>query len=260
MTVISLDQIVKNILIKRGYSLHWYLDFLVYCKDGVREIAFDDPIFSVRYIALPVNQDDNTVEIPNDYQDYTRVSAWVDGYLRPLVENNNLQLIPNYDSSFQVEPYSNGVAIATEQQTNLLYSNNFLTPYWYMVNWNNFGENTGRMFGGIGNYIDGFRIDKARNKIKIDDNLFIENIALEYISDGMDSDSATKIDAYAQNAIEAFAMWQFYLHNRTYSQGEAMSMYQLYTNERSILRARLSDLTVDKLKRLVQQNQIRIKY
>lgn len=260
MTLISLDAIVKNILLKRGYSLHWYLDFLVYCKDGMREIAFDDPILAVRYIALPVNQDDNTVELPNDFQDYTRVSAWVDGYLRPLIENNNLQLIPNYDSSFQVEPYSNGVAIQTQLQQNLLYSNNFLTPYWYLVNWNNFGENTGRQFGGIGNYIDGFRIDRSRNLIKIDDNLFIQNIALEYISDGMDADSATKIDAYAQNAIEAYAMWQFYLHNRTYTQNEAEAMYQHYAAERQILRGRLSDLTIDNLKRLVQQNQIRIKY
>lgn len=260
MTVISLDQIVKNILLKRGYYLEYYLDFLVYCKDGMREIAFDDKIFAVRYIALPVNQDDNTVELPNDFQDYTRVSAWVDGYLRPLVENNNLQLIPNYNSSFEVQPYSDGVAIATQQQQNLLYSNNFLTPYWYLVNWNNFGENTGRQFGGIGNYIDGFRIDKARNVIKIDDNLFIQNIALEYISDGMDADSATRIDAYAQNAIEAYAMWQFYLHNRTYTQNEAEAMYQHYATERQILRARLSDLTIDNLKRLVQQNQIRIKY
>lgn len=260
MTFISLDEIVKNILMKRGYSLHWYIDFLVYAKDGMREIAFDDGIFTVKHIALPVTQADNTVELPNDFQDYTRVSAWVDGYLRPLIENNNLQLIPNYNEDFEIQPYSNGIAIAAPQQQNLLYNNNFLTPYWYMVNWNNFGENTGRMFGGIGNYIDGFRINKARNQIKIDDNLFIENIALEYISDGMDADSATQIDSYAQAAIEAYALWQLYLHNRTYSQGEAETMYQHYIQERQILRARLSDLNIDNFKRIVQQNQIRSKY
>jgi hypothetical protein len=260
MTLTSLDQIVKNILLKRGYSYHWYLDFLVYCKDIMREIAFDSPIFSIRYIALPVNQDDNTIELPNDYQDYTRVSAWVDGYLRPLVENNNLQLIPNYDDDFALQPYSDGIAIATAQQQNLMYSNNLLTPYWYMVNWNNFGENTGRLFGGIGGYVDGFRVDKSRNIIKIDDNLFIEYVALEYISDGMDSDSATKIDAYAQMAIEAGAIWQHKEHNRTYGAGEAAAAKAEYELEVVRLRARLSDLTIDKLKRAVQSNNIRIKY
>jgi len=260
MTTISLDRIVKNILLKRGLSLHWYLDLLVYCKDGLREIAFDDGILAVRYTALPVNQNDNTVELPNDYQDYTRVSAWVDGYLRPLVENNNLQLVPNYDDTFDVQPYSDGIALSVPQQQNLMYQNNSLTPYWYMVNWNNFGENTGRMFGGIGNYIDGFRIDKSRNRIKIDDNLFIENIALEYISDGMDADNATQIDSYAQFAIEKFAIWQFKEHNRTYNQNEAQVAKADYEQERQILRARLSDLTIDNLKRMIQKNQVRIKY
>lgn len=260
MTIVSLDGIVKNILLKRNYSLHWYIDFLVAAKDGLREIAFDDPIFSVRYTALPVKQDDNTVELPNDFQDYTKVSAWVDGWVRPLVEDGALQLAPNYNNSFEVQPYSEGIAIETPQQNSLVWYNGFLTPYWYTVNWNNFGENTGRQFGGIGAYADTFRVDKAKNQIKINDNLYITSIVLEYISDGMDADSATHIDAYAQNCIESFAMWQFYLHNRTYSQGEAEAMYQHYIQERQILRARLSDLTIDKMKRIVQSNNIRVKY
>lgn len=260
MTYISLDQITKNILLKRGYSLHWWIDFMVYCKDGLREIAFDDPIFAIRYRVLPVNQTDGTVDIPNDYQDYCRVSAWIDGWMRPLVEDNSLQLVTNYDSDWVVQPYANGIATETVQQNSLIYYNGFLTPYWWMVNWNNFGENTGRQFGGIGAYSDTFRVDKTKNQIKINENLFIENIVLEYISNGMDADCATKIDSYAQNAIEAYAMWQFYLHNRTYSQGEAEAMYQHYVTERQILRARLSDLTTDNLKRIVQRNAIRVKY
>lgn len=260
MTVISLHQIVANILLKRRYSLHWYIDFLVYAKDGMREIAFDDKIFALRYKVLPVNQDGNTVDIPNDYQDYARVSAWVDGYMRPLVEDNNLQLITNYDSDFDIQPYSNGIATSTESENQLVYYNGYLSPYWWMCNTNNFGENLGRQFGGVGIYADTFRIDKRKNQIKINENLSINNIVLEYISNGMDADSATHIDAYAQMAIESFALYQFYLHNRTYSQGEAEAMYNHYTIERSILRARLSDLTIDRLKRIVQASAVRVKY
>jgi hypothetical protein len=258
MTVISLDQITKNILLKRRYSLQWYIDFLVYAKDAMREIAFDDPIFAIRYKVLPVNQDGNTVELPNDFQDYCRVSGWVDQYLRPLVEDNSLQLVPNYDSEFAIEPYANGIATETSNQQ--IYYNGYLSPYWFNVNWNIYGENTGRQFGGIGAYADTFRINKSRNEIKINENLFIPNIVLEYISNGMDADSATHIDSYAQFCIEAFAMWQFYLHNRTYSQNEANDMYNKYVTERQILRARLSDLTIDRLKRIVQANTIGIKY
>ena len=258
MTIISLDQIVKNILMKRGYSLHWYIDFLVYCKDGMREIAFDDQIFALRQTVLPVNQTTGRVDLPNDYQDYCRVSAWVDQWMRPLVEDNNLQLIPNYDDEFSQQPYANG--IASEGIDQQVYYTGYMSPYWWTSNWNAFGENTGRQFGGVGAYADTFRVDKANRQIKINENLFITNIVLEYISNGMDSDSATQIDSYAQNCIEAFAMWQFYLHNRTYSQNEALSMYQLYVTERQILRARLSDLTIDRMRRIVQKSAIGVKY
>lgn len=258
MTLITLDSIVSNILMKRGYPLQYYIDFLVYCKDGMREIAFDDPIFSIRYKALPVDQNSNTVDLPNDYLDYSRVSAWTDQYIRPLVEDNSLTLVPNLDSNFQVQPYSNGIPSQTQPVG--YYPSGYLSPYWWVTNWNSFGENLGRFFGGVGAMSDTFRIDKTRNVIKINENLFIQNIVLEYISNGMDADSATRIDSYAQNAIEAYALWQFYLCNRTYSQGEAEAMYQHYVIERNILRARLSDLTIDKLKRIVQQNSIGVKY
>ncbi len=258
MTLISLDQITKNILMKRGYPLQYYIQFLVYCKDGLREIAFDDKILATRYMCLPVN-DNNAIELPNDYQDYTRVSVRIDQYIHPLVEDNSLQLVPNYDSEFNIEPYSNGVSSGANTNNSLLANYNYYLPYWWLVNWNMWGENTGRQFGGVSTS-DTFRVNRARNEIKINEFLDVDEVLLEYISNGMDSDSATQIDGYAQMAIEAFAMWQFYLHNRTYSQAEANNVEEKYWRERQILRARLSDLTIDKLKRIVQQNQIRVKY
>lgn len=263
MTVISLDQITKNILMKRNYSLHWWIDFMVYCKDAMRELAFDLPIFSIRYCVLPVNQTAgtdgySTATLPNDFQDHCRVSAWVDQYMRPLVEDNNLQLIPNYDADWDVQPYAQGIASETSQS--VTFYTGYISPYWWTTYWNSFGENTGRFYGGVGVMSDTFRIDKSKNQIKINENLSIQNIVLEYISNGMDADSATHIDSYAQNCIEAYAMWQFYLHNRTYSPNEAELMYQHYVTERMVLTARLSDLSVDRLKRIVQRNSIGIKY
>ncbi len=259
MTVTSLHKIVANILLKRRYSWHYYLQFLVYAKDGLREIAFDENILTTRYKCLPVDcNNGNTAELPNDYQDYTRVSVRTGQYIRPLVEDGALQLVPNYDSNFDIQPYNQGVADPVTQTQN--YSYGYASPYWWMVNWNSWGENIGRQFGGVSTYSDTFKIDKARNQIKINEDFPAEEIILEYISDGQDADSATHIDSYAQMAIEIFCMWQFYLHNRTYSQREAGDMEMKYVKERQILRARLSDLTIDKLKRIVQGNTRGIKY
>lgn len=259
MVVTSLDAITKNILLKRGYSLHWYIDFLVYCKDGLREISLDENIQTLRRVVVPVNQDTFRADIPADCQDIARVYLRTDQFLRPLVEDDSLDIIPNYDSNFNVQPYAQGVASQAASQNNQFQTFNN-SGYWWMCNWDVYGENLGRQFGGVGSYIDTYRVDKAANEIKFNERLAITEAVIEYIGDGMDADNATHIDVYAKETIERYAMWQFYLHNRTYSTGEANSMEQGYLQERIRLRARVSDLTLDKVKRAVQRNNIRVKY
>lgn len=257
-SVISLDKIVKNILLKRRYPLAYYIQFLVYAKDGLRELAFDLPILPARYKCLVVDQDTYTAELPNDFVDKVRVSVRVGQYVVPLVEDTNLQTIPNYDSSFQVQPYSDGVQVP-DSQTDSVYgyynqTGGYAAPYWWLVNWNSWGENTGRLFGGVTGYNDTYKINKLENNIKINENLSIEEVVLEYISNGMDADSATHIDAYAQMAIEKFCMWQFKEHNRTYSEGEAQIALKDYRDEVAVLRARLNPMTLDDLKRIVDRS------
>jgi len=256
--VISLDQIVKNILLKRRYSLHWYLDYLVPAKDCLRELSFDLPINTIRYKILPVDQTTGNITLPDDYVDWAAVKVRVNQYLVPLVEDNSLNTIPNYDSDFVVQPYINGVAADTN--TNTLLTSGYASPYWWMANYNSFGESLGRQFGGVGTYWDTFKEDKARNIIKINENLAATEAVLEYIGNGLDADSATHINPYCQAPIEAFCMWQFKENNRTYSAGEAQVAKRDYEQQVTILRARLSDLTIDKLKRIVQKNSIAVKY
>jgi hypothetical protein len=255
MTVISLHKIVTNVLLKRKYPWHYYIEFLVYAKDGLATLAKDENIISGRYKVLQLN-DNHAIEIPNDYLDYTKISMMNGQHLQPLVEDNSLNLVPNYDSDFQIQPYSQGFATDT---ATVEYAG-YLSPYWWTVNWNSYGENTGRQFGGVGSMSDTFRVNKARNEIKINENLTLTQVVLEYVSNGMDADSATQIDWYAKDCLEAYCMWQFKENNRTYSAGEAEVAKQEYINQRLILRAELSDLTTDNLKRIVQRNSIAVKY
>lgn len=257
MTVISLGQIIKNLLLKRQYPIHYYLQFLLYARDGLREIAMDENLSTLRYKILVLDSN-NQATLPNDFLDYAKVSVRIDQYLRPLVEEGCLDTIPNYTTAFVEQPYTQGVATDTNNAS--VWYNGYLSPLWKGVNWNSYGENTGRQFGGVGIRSDTFKIDKTRNIIKVNEYLSVTEVVIEYIGDGADADSSTHINAYAQFAIESFAMWQFKEHNRTYSAGEAEAERQRYINERQILRARLSDMTMDKLKRIVQGNSIAVKY
>lgn len=259
MTTISLDGIVNNILLKRRYSLHWYLEFLLYCKEAVEEMGYDGEIDTFRYVVLPKNSN-NALELPNDYVDWIRVSAFVDGYVRPLVPDNSLNLVPNYDENFDIQPYSSGVATATSSTNQPVYYNGLIAPYWWSNNWNIFGENLGRMYGGRGAYNDTFRENRLRNEIKINENFTVcDHFLLEYSGNGLTADNATSIDVRAQATIREYAMWQFKENNRTYGLGDVQSSEQTYIAEREKLRARKSDLTIDVLRRIVQQNSIGVK-
>jgi hypothetical protein len=256
--VISLSKIVKNLIIKRSYPVHYYIRLLVFAKDALRELSFDLPILPARYRCLSVDTETSTAELPNDFVDKIRVSARVGQYIVPLVEDTNLQTIPNYNSDFQVQPYSEGVQVPDAQATSgygyYNSSSGYAAPYSWLVNWNSWGENIGRRFGGVTGYSDTYKINKLDNNIKINENLDIQEIVLEYISNGMDADSATHIDAYAQMAIEKFCMWQFKEHNRTYSEGEAQVALRDYQQELAVLRARLNPMTLDELKRIVDRS------
>lgn len=259
MTTISLDQIVKNILLKRRYSIHWYLDYLIPAKDCLRELSFDLPINPVQYKVLALNEN-HAIVIPDDYVDYVGVYARRGQFLVPLVPDDSLNLVPNFDSTFTIQPYSAGIATNTQAENQDLIYFGGLSAYWWMVNWDSFGENIGRQFGGIGNYSDTFRENKRRNEIKINEDLSISHVVLEYIGNGLDVDSASKINAYCQASIEAYCLWTFKENNRTYGAGETQMAKRDYEQQVDILRARLSDLTIDKWKRIAQGNSIAIKY
>jgi hypothetical protein len=231
---------------KRRYSLHWYLDLLIYAKDCLRELTFDDlHVINVRRLSLTNYK---AVDLPGDYQDWSSVSIRVGQKLRPLVEDNNITSLYNYNSNFVPQPYSNA-------QEPAFYQNAIFPVFWRMTNFNEFGENTGRIFGaGAGNPVDTFNVIKARNQIQLNDRTEAEEVVLSYISNGQSADAATHIDGYAQATIEAYILWQLKENSRTYGDGEKERARQLYISERKILRARLADWDINKLKRIIQKN------
>ncbi len=250
MVTISLDQITRNVLLRKGYSLHWYMQAILFAKDCLRQLVEDDLQVTNSKI-IPVDQTTNCAVIPSDFLDYIVVGYRNGQAIVPLVESNSLDDIDNYDSDWNSVRIGSENAAASNSNSNLYGYYGFGS--WFVNHYNNWGENVGRFYGGVA-YYDTFKIIKKRNVIKINNALSLCNIALVYISNGMDSSTATQITPYAQETIESYIYYQFKLNNRTSSLGEIKMAEDDYIKNRIILRARMSDLDVPRLKRIVHRN------
>lgn len=248
MTLFSLNSIVKDVLMQKGYSMHWYIQCLVYAKNCLLELSLDD-LKVINTKKIPVNSY-NAAELPNDYVDYVSVNLQVGQNLRKMVETDKINPLINRDENFNPIPYNQSSVNVNEQ----VYYGVMYPFYWNTTLWNEFGEPTGRLFGiGAGVQDDVFSVFKERNQIQLTENITCDNIILEYVSSGMDADSATRVDPYAKSTIEHFIKYQLKANNRTYSAGEVQMEEMKYISERTILRARISDLTIEKLKRIIQK-------
>lgn len=252
MVTTTLDKIVRTALMKKSYPLHYYVSFLVYAKECLKELTIDDlKVFNTKI--LPVNSY-NAVEIPADYLDYVVVGVMTGQGIRPLVESNHLNQLNNFDDNYNIKEWTGS---AQEGNSSLIYYGGFPFSQWFTTHWNFYGENIGRYFGNRGGYSDTFTISKIRNQIQLNEHLAgLENIYLQYASDGSDSGSATTIDPQAELTIQSYILWQHKEQNRTYSQSERMLAKQEYIDQRRILRARKSDLNLQTLKRIISKESI----
>jgi len=255
MTTASLDYIVKNYLLKRGYPLHWYMQSMVYAADCLRELTFDD-LRVINTKILPVDQTINAAELPEDYQDYVTVGVMIGQRIKPLVPTSTLNPLTSLDvnQNYAEQDWQDTTTPPGSNENQLYYG---ALPYaqWFTVHYNDYGENIGRFFGlGAGYQEDTFQVFKERNQIQLDQKFSVENIVLQYISDGQSADAASQIDPYAIRTIQAYIDYQMKAHNRTYGVGERQVSENNYVKERKILRARKSDWSIEKIKRIVQKN------
>ena len=245
MTYTSLDSIVRNVLQRKGYPIHWYFQTLINARNILRELHFD-VLRCVNSVTLVVGTD-NTITLPDDYVDYTKVGIRNGNHIRPLIQS---------DSLIAAEPQK---VANTDAATSIYYG----FPATFGISWgtmltDSYGEVTGRMYGyGAGPQLDTFRVLREQGKILLN-NAFLPgtNIILEYIGNANGCDSATQVDPYAQACIEAYCMWQFAEQNRTSSLGEKQFLKQQYEHQLAILRHRKNDITIADIKRIMQKHHV----
>lgn len=257
--MISLDKIVRGILLQKQLSIHFYLQYLVYERDCLREISMD-ALKVVQYELLTIDEW-NEAPIPCGFLDDINVGFEVGQGIRPLVKDNSLNSLINYDDSGNRISF-NQAAIVANPRTNFLtgQENINLSAFnwgegWNYYSRNDYGESLGRILGYRCNPSDTYKIIPERNVIKINEDIGTtgSKFVLTYISDGSCCNAATCVTPYAISTIDAYIKWQTKENNRSYSEGEKERAERWYLKQRGILVGRLSDLTLDDILRSMQR-------
>jgi hypothetical protein len=177
----TLKNIVKEFLIENGdNSMNRYPKFYQFGVNFLRENNMD--VSGLPKIESLDVSDTDTVDLPIDYLQYTRIAiCGKDGLLHSLGRNSNLSLDKHYGSCGQEIWNPDRQQTATSPGFGI-WGNGFASTADHIRN----GEITGSFFGiGGGNNANGYyRIDTANNQIKLGGLIcHTHHIILEYIAD-----------------------------------------------------------------------------
>lgn len=239
MVLDKVDSIVCSALTDQGLPVHFYLKFLNYGIDCLREINMD----IMRNVITKKLTLDNVgaVKVPCDFMDWVEVGAPVGEYIKPMPQKAAINPLRNYDTDGKPIPYP---------KTNVRLPSDFAAegePYFnngYLNFLNSHGQNKGGFFGwGGGKYKFSWKYVKERQEIQMDVNYPCDHIILKYISDGLDSCGCdTMVNPYAFQTLKTYMIWQYYLNNKRLINAAPLWERQ-YSNNIRILRGRMNPMT-----------------
>jgi len=224
----NLDTVVRSLLLKEGKSLHYYINYLAHACAGLRQLN-TTTLRSVSSKKLPVNSY-KAVTLPCNYVDFIRVGFAVGENVRPLIQDNKLNRLNNYDGTGKKVVYDN----VLPDDTDISCLIDCVVPYdyyWY----SHFGFDVSRSDWK-------FKVIPERNEIQLSADFPYDFIVLDYITDGLESDAATRIDPLAVAALEKYILWQVAIHKRGIGDGERAEAERRFNHEWRLLRAAKSDL------------------
>jgi len=200
--LVPLTSIVNDYLLSRengDYDTSNEKQLMMYGKQAIRdELAISLSAY-LKSVKLDVNTTLNTVALPSDYIEYTKIGV-IDGNCQVQVLGLNEKI--NYAGAFAVDGGgdvifdADGIETLSAKDCTPSGTNNGYTGVLFNNYYENF--NNGRLFGlGGGNNARGYyRFNNMDNRIELNSEFSASQIVLEYIADeSMSSDPQVPVEA-----------------------------------------------------------------
>lgn len=216
---ITIGSIVDDVLNDLGiYTEENYVRYKQFVIRGVAEINLFH-LRNTKTVTLPISAI-NTVNLPDDFIDYTSIAICVDGREWTLTLNENICITDDTDCS--VEQGNTGYEEIVSP-----------TP----------------SYGASGGYnVSYYRIDKQRNRIVLQKSIPGADIKLTYITNGIDYNNETLIPLVARESLIAYTHWKHVQHDPMAPLNVKQMNKDDYFRETRKLRQLEYSFTIDELK------------
>ena len=236
---------------------------------GIREFGFDVSS-RVRSLKRTVNQTNNTITLPDDYVDLTKLGVvGEDGLVHILVQNKNINYsrqITQTDAGEDTESTTNSDAGPLNIDENLILnrtndktgtsgtsSNDGDYDFYVFQNYLYQGG-VGRLYGAGGGHHRGeYRINLDQNRIEIDTDSAVSEVVIEYVADEARSTNPV-IHVYAEEALRCFIYYKLCERKSSVPANEKARARAEYYNERRKAKARLGNFTKDEALKTIRKN------
>lgn len=226
---------------------------------GVRELGFD-MLKVIRSLKLSVNSANNTVELPDDYVDWSKVGiVGGDGLVYVLGENKNINYSQKYSDVNNVNYDADGDGLLDREDdkgstkgtvggtTDDGFGSYIFRNYVY-------GNTAGQLYGhGGGRYQGEFRVNLDQNRIEIKANTDVSKLVIEYVADEARS-SNPQVHVYAEEALMAYMYYKMIERKAAVPANEKARARSEYYNERRKANARMKSFTKEEALRTIRKN------
>lgn len=233
-----------------------------YALRGVRDMGFDVSK-KIRSLKLTINSANNTVELPDDYADWSKIGVvGSDGLVYVLGENKNINYSQAYadengikvtDSDDANDSDADGVFDRVDDKTSngsvgvqSGFNSTIFRDYYY-------GAQNAVYGAGGGRYRGEFRVNLDQNRIEISPMSGVGEVVIEYVADEARSKNPS-IHVYLEEALMAYMYYRIIERKSSVPANEKARARTEYYNELRKGNARMKSFTKEEALKTIRKN------
>jgi hypothetical protein len=233
-----------------------------YALRGVRDMGFDVSK-KIRSLKLTINSANNTVELPDDYADWSKIGVvGSDGLVYVLGENKNINYSQAYadengikvtDSDDANDSDADGVFDRVDDKTSngsvgvqSGFNSTIFRDYYY-------GAQNAVYGAGGGRYRGEFRVNLDQNRIEISPMSGVGEVVIEYVADEARSKNPS-IHVYLEEALMAYMYYRIIERRSSVPANEKARARTEYYNELRKGNARMKSFTKEEALKTIRKN------